>query len=221
MSLLHYLASPTETIRQIPTIYDQDFGLGMSLHDVLDSAVDHLRAGYYGSRASHHGVKSEMKTDKDHFEVMIDVHQFAPDEIFVKTVKDELVVEGRHEEKRDEHGYISRSFVRRYKLPEGVQVESVTSSLSSDGVLTVTAPKVQPIEDGNVRHIPIKKTGAPAVSHYHPRVSQAAHHASHARQELNGSQVAHKAHPVHHETKEEPPLAIKNTAANPNKVPVL
>lgn len=36
---------------------------------------------------------------------------------------------------------MSREFVRKYKLPVGVTAEEVMSSLSCDGVLTVTAPR--------------------------------------------------------------------------------
>lgn len=74
---------------------------------------------------------------------MIDVQQFSPDEIVVKTVDKSIVVEGKHQEqKRDEQGYIARQFVRRYILPESHDMSQVTSSLSSDGILTVQAPKL-------------------------------------------------------------------------------
>jgi len=52
-----------------------------------------------------------------------------------------VVVEGKHEERADDHGYISRHFVRRYVLPEQYDFEQINSSLSSDGVLTISAPK--------------------------------------------------------------------------------
>lgn len=51
------------------------------------------------------------------------------------------MVEGKHEERQDKHGYISRQFTRRYKLPPNVNLEAVKSSLSSDGVLSIAAPK--------------------------------------------------------------------------------
>lgn len=73
--------------------------------------------------------------------MILDVQQFAPREITVKTIDTTIIVEGKHEEKQDEHGYISRHFVRRYVLPRDVEVHNITSSLSSDGVLTITAPK--------------------------------------------------------------------------------
>lgn len=74
-------------------------------------------------------------------QVILDVQQFSPDEIAVKTIDNCVVVEAKHEEKQDEHGYISRHFVRRYILPPSHDLVNITSTLSSDGVLTITAPK--------------------------------------------------------------------------------
>lgn len=74
-------------------------------------------------------------------QVILDVQQFSPDEITVKTVDNYVIVEAKHEERQDEHGYISRHFVRRYVLPSSHDLDNVTSTLSSDGVLTITAPK--------------------------------------------------------------------------------
>lgn len=74
-------------------------------------------------------------------QVILDVQQFSPDEITVKTIDNHVVVEAKHEEKQDEHGYISRHFVRRYVLPPSHDLVNITSTLSSDGVLTITAPK--------------------------------------------------------------------------------
>lgn len=96
----------------------------------------------------------------------LDVHQFAPNELTVKTVDDSVVVEGKHEEKEDKHGYISRHFKRRYVIPQGYDLETVYSTLSSDGVLTVRAPKIipEPEEDEtNERIIPIQQTGPAQV----------------------------------------------------------
>jgi crystallin alpha B len=77
-------------------------------------------------------------------QVILDVQQFAPSEITVKTLNNTVIVEGKHEEKQDEHGFVSRHFMRRYVLPGDIEVDSIVSSLSSDGVLTVTAPKKVP-----------------------------------------------------------------------------
>lgn len=97
-------------------------------------------------------------TGKDGFQVCMDVQQFQPNEITVKTHDNSVVIEGKHEEREDQHGYISRQFVRRYTLPKGYDASSITSELSSDGVLTIKAPKPQALES-NERHIAIQHTG--------------------------------------------------------------
>lgn len=94
----------------------------------------------------------------------MDVQQFGPDEITVKLVDDFIVVEGKHEERQDEHGFISRQFQRRYKLPSEIRLDTLKSSLSSDGILTVTASvKPFPLPAARERIIPIVPTNAPAV----------------------------------------------------------
>ena len=94
----------------------------------------------------------------------LDVQQFKPDELTVKMVDDFVVIEGKHEERQDEHGFISRQFQRRYKLPDNVDPSTVVSQLSSDGVLTITAPKkALPPSSPNERIVTITQTQAPAV----------------------------------------------------------
>lgn len=53
---------------------------------------------------------------------------------------------------QDDHGFVSREFLRKYKLPAGVTIADVTSSLSIDGVLTITVPRSSL---GTERTIPI------------------------------------------------------------------
>lgn len=100
---------------------------------------------------------ADITLDKNKFQVSLDVHQFKPSEISVKTVDGHVVVEGKHEEKEDQHGSVYRHFVRKYILPEGHKSEDVTSTLSSDGVLCVTAPKnkIAEVEGERIVHIAI------------------------------------------------------------------
>lgn len=105
---------------------------------------------------------STVSFDKDKFHANLDVQQFKPEEISVKVTGDNvLTVEGKHEEKQDDHGYISRHFVRRYVLPKTCDMGRIETKLSSDGVLSITAPTVEAKE---VEHktIPITQTGEPA-----------------------------------------------------------
>ncbi|KAF5300057.1 hypothetical protein FQA39_LY11249 [Lamprigera yunnana] len=68
-----------------------------------------------------------------------DVSQYAPEEIVVKTVDNKLLVHAKHEEKSDSKS-VYREYNREFLLPKGTNPESIKSSLSKDGVLTVEAP---------------------------------------------------------------------------------
>ncbi|RCN52634.1 Hsp20/alpha crystallin family protein [Ancylostoma caninum] len=57
----------------------------------------------------------EVVNDDKKFAVSLDVSQFKPEELKVHI--DGLTIEGRQEQKT-EHGYIERSFVRKWALPE-------------------------------------------------------------------------------------------------------
>jgi len=80
------------------------------------------------------------KDNDKSYEVSLDVHQYRPDELKVNVEGKELTVEAKHEEK-GEGNFVSRQFKRTVTLPEGCDAKTVTSNLSSDGVLMVTAPK--------------------------------------------------------------------------------
>ncbi|KAI8425626.1 hypothetical protein MSG28_011443 [Choristoneura fumiferana] len=145
------------------SLFDQDFGLAFSPGDFLTSVMSPFGFHEYYRPWRHlasfnRDVGSTIKTDKDKFTINLDVQHFSPEDITVKTVDGYVVVEGKHEEKEDEHGFVSRQFVRRYSLPEGVAAEQVSSQLSSDGVLTVTAPR-QELEPQRERLVPITPTG--------------------------------------------------------------
>ncbi|KAF7284965.1 hypothetical protein GWI33_012746 [Rhynchophorus ferrugineus] len=95
--------------------------------------------------------------DKEKFQVKLDVEAFKPEEIKIKAISDQntIEIEAKHEEKQDEHGFISRQFVRRFVLPKGHDLKAVISSLSEDGVLTITAPRTAP-ELAQEKTIPVE-----------------------------------------------------------------
>ncbi|XP_026320332.1 protein lethal(2)essential for life-like [Hyposmocoma kahamanoa] len=141
---------------------DQHFGL--TPQDVLTIlALPQSNHGYLRNlrnlQAANQDVGSSIKEDKDKFQINLDVQHFAPEEISIKTADGYLIVEAKHEERPDEHGFISRSFTRRYALPEGVEADLVTSRLSSDGVLSIVAPLKAPPKSANERVVPIIQTG--------------------------------------------------------------
>jgi len=103
------------------------------------------------------------KPQKDVFEVKLDVKQFSPEDLSVKMVDNFLVVEGKHEEKEDEFGFISRQFTRRYEIPEDVKAEEITCNLSSDGFLVFSAPRIVEQPKPTERKLNINLTGRPAT----------------------------------------------------------
>lgn len=108
------------------------------------------------------GGSATVERDEDKYQVIVDVQQFAPEEITVRTDDKCITVEGKHEEKKDRHGYVSRQFVRRYVLPKGYDMGHVKPSLSSDGILTITAPRLALPAPGE-RIVPIQRSYRPAI----------------------------------------------------------
>ncbi|KAJ8966304.1 hypothetical protein NQ314_003569 [Rhamnusium bicolor] len=101
-----------------------------------------------------------LNIGKDSLVFNVDIQHFKPEEVSVKVLGDNTVtIEGKHEEKQDKHGYIFRHFVRKYVFPENYDVNKIKPKLSSDGVLTITACKVNEERISEHREIPIQQTG--------------------------------------------------------------
>ncbi|CAH0731569.1 unnamed protein product, partial [Brenthis ino] len=164
MSLLPYLFDDFSMRPRPRRLIDQHFGLGLTPDDLLTVGANPLLTREYyrpwrHMAAAARDLGSSIKSDSDKVQINLDVQHFSPEEISVKTANGFVIVEGKHEEKQDQHGYVSRQFVRRYALPEGTLPETVESKLSSDGVLTITAPKKVPDSVKGERKVPITQTG--------------------------------------------------------------
>ena len=107
---------------------------------------------------AHAGGSAVVKNTSDKFQVSMDVKGFSPNELKVKVQDRVVTVSGNHEERQDEHGYISRSFTRRYVVPEGIKMENVTSNITADGVLSITAPKLHAVEAPKAMEVEIVKS---------------------------------------------------------------
>lgn len=108
------------------------------------------------------GSHQKVSFDDDKFEANLDVRHYKPDEITVEVAENTVIVEGQHEEKDNDHRFLARQFVKKYVLPKGYyDVTQVQSQLSSDGVLTITAPKVNRGDAMYTKVVPVVKTGRP------------------------------------------------------------
>lgn len=156
-----------------PMIYRwNNFGLGIHPNDVelySNSIREHI--GHYNRDAHAHQLQratfdwKQLNISKDGFQAFIDVHQFAPNEITVRTVDDvnSIVVEAKHDAREDEHGFIAREFIRRFKLPPDYHIEAVVARLSCDGILIIKAPPPAKGE-GKTRFIKIDYDGPAHLS---------------------------------------------------------
>ncbi|ETN71504.1 Hsp20/alpha crystallin family protein [Necator americanus] len=97
---------------------------------------------------SHQVIDDEKK-----FAVSLDVSQFRPEELNVHLDGRELTVEGKQEHK-NENSFTQRSFIRKWTLPENVDLEAIRTQLSDKGHLCVEAPKTDATTP-NKRNIPI------------------------------------------------------------------
>ena len=140
--------------------FDRDlehFGGKHHMPSIFDHHHHHRDAGLYGGGPSADGISKVQLTD-DEYRILVNVDGFEPEELIIKTVGQTVHFEAKHEQKTsDGHSYTSRNISQSFTLPRGVDPESVTSSLSKEGVLTIAAPlppalKVQSHE----RLVPIK-----------------------------------------------------------------
>uniref|UniRef100_A0A0K0EEJ2 SHSP domain-containing protein n=1 Tax=Strongyloides stercoralis TaxID=6248 RepID=A0A0K0EEJ2_STRER len=80
---------------------------------------------------------------KEKFEVGLECHFFAPNEIEVKVSGNEVLIYCHHDSRNDDFGSVKREIHRAYKLPNDVDLTTVKSHLSKRGILTITADKKQ------------------------------------------------------------------------------
>ncbi|GIY63087.1 protein lethal(2)essential for life [Caerostris darwini] len=100
--------------------------------------------------------RSNDKRDSNKAQVLANLKHFRPHEIDIKTIDNFVVIHAKHEERADEHGFVSREFTRRCQPPDDVEPHTVTASLSQDGVLTLQAPrKMLEPPPKNERNVPI------------------------------------------------------------------
>jgi len=89
-----------------------------------------------------------MVDDDTKMEISLNTAGYQPSELSVNVTDGQLVIEGRHQEKSEAgEMMVSRQFSRQYGLPPQSKLTEVVSNLSHDGVLVVTVPKVEIIQD--------------------------------------------------------------------------
>ena len=108
-------------------------------------------------------VISTTSIDSDGFKITVNVQQYNPEEITVKVVDNWMIIKGIHE-KQNKSNVGSQQFVIRYLLPGNTDIDHITSSTSSDGILMITVPlkiyqKVIQIEQSRQSTVSSNNTG--------------------------------------------------------------
>uniref|UniRef100_A0A0N4Z0W0 SHSP domain-containing protein n=1 Tax=Parastrongyloides trichosuri TaxID=131310 RepID=A0A0N4Z0W0_PARTI len=83
-----------------------------------------------------------FKRNNDDFYLKIDISKFQPSELKVKIDKEFLIIEGHHDAKDDGCGVIERHFVRKIKIPEGIDKDKIQGDLTSNGILTIKGKRL-------------------------------------------------------------------------------
>ena len=87
------------------------------------------------------GTKAEEEETNDgKFRAKLDFSGFKPEEIKIQLRGNELNITGKHLSELDDF-YLSRDYSRRILLPDDVDLSSVTSRLSKEGLLTIEASR--------------------------------------------------------------------------------
>ncbi|NXW95281.1 HSPBB protein, partial [Alopecoenas beccarii] len=99
----------------------------------------------------------------DGFSVCQDVKNFAPEQLSVKVVGRKVVLVGQKEmQNTDDKGCFSYKYEvlkREWDVPEDVDVEALSCSLSKEGQLRIEAPKLA-LTAGGERNVPIQVSPA-------------------------------------------------------------
>jgi kynurenine--oxoglutarate transaminase/cysteine-S-conjugate beta-lyase/glutamine--phenylpyruvate transaminase len=105
-------------------------------------------------------LPSMVTTDKEgnrKFQLALNLKEFKPEEIKVKTVGKNLVVSAKTERK-DENDYYLREISQSYQLPNDLNVEELKSKVNDDGMLICDAPlpKLTEAQKQQEKPIPIE-----------------------------------------------------------------
>ncbi|XP_035996003.1 heat shock protein 30-like isoform X6 [Fundulus heteroclitus] len=106
-------------------------------------------------------VSYQLDKEGEHFGLTLDTQGFAPEELSVRQVGRKLSVSGKTEKKQEDgkgsYSYRLQEFRQEFDLPEGVNHEDVSCSLSPDGKLHIQAAKVAGVEAAE-RELTIKRS---------------------------------------------------------------
>ncbi|XP_055941866.1 protein lethal(2)essential for life-like [Argiope bruennichi] len=84
----------------------------------------------------------ELEAQKtDSFQTAFYMKHFRATDIIVKVADYTLIIDASHREHADEHGLVTRSMIRKHKLPKDIKIATLRCSFTGSGFLVVHAER--------------------------------------------------------------------------------
>ncbi|XP_002714076.1 heat shock protein beta-3 [Oryctolagus cuniculus] len=137
--LRHLIETPVRYQEEFEARGLEDCRLDHALYALPGPSIVDLRKARAAQCPAADSAPAELPPQggKSRFQILLDVVQFLPEDIIIQTFEGWLLVKAQHGTRMDEHGFISRSFTRQYKLPDGVETKDLSAILCHDGILVV------------------------------------------------------------------------------------
>ncbi|XP_019388041.1 PREDICTED: heat shock protein beta-3 [Crocodylus porosus] len=129
----HWVETPVRYQEQFADQELDAYKLEHSLYALPGPSISSVRINKHVIAAE----KSSTGGNEQSFQVLLDVVQFRPEDIIIQTFEGWLLIKAQHGRRMDEHGFISRSFTRQYKLPNGTETKDLSAVFCHDGILVV------------------------------------------------------------------------------------
>ncbi|XP_040833621.1 heat shock protein beta-3 [Ochotona curzoniae] len=135
--LRHLIETPVRYQEQFEARGLEDCRLDHALYALPGPSIVDLGKAMAAQRPAGDSAEPRPGAGGSRFQILLDVVQFLPEDIIIQTFEGWLLIKAQHGTRMDEHGFISRSFTRQYKLPEGVETKDLSAILCHDGILVV------------------------------------------------------------------------------------
>ncbi|XP_062455636.1 heat shock protein beta-3 [Rhea pennata] len=133
----HWVETPARYQDEFAVREPEAFKLDHFLYALPGPATAALGGRRRPAESTAGAERSGREEENTRFQVLLDVVQFRPEDIIIQTFEGWLLIKAQHGPRMDEHGFVSRSFTRQYKLPNGVENKDLSALFCHDGILVV------------------------------------------------------------------------------------
>ncbi|XP_015266782.1 PREDICTED: heat shock protein 30-like [Gekko japonicus] len=136
------------------TLWPSPGSLFEELEREMDAIWERLRSNWPSATSSHETARrTDAESPAGRFAVTQDMAGFDPKELVVKLVGEKLVLTGKKATQTPNGPFRYELFRREWDVPENVDREHLTCSISSEGQLRIEAPSVA--SEPAMRTVPI------------------------------------------------------------------